>query len=140
VHYTNAEFPNGAYIIWIDEGHFPLFSRKNRKNPLVYIRPKTINTRLPLSNPFMWQFEKEKVPPKLFSWHYFGNLLCFSSYPHHSTTLQPNKCYKALKIRLLGQFFFNILMIFWPELKNDIFNRLGSESYLKSSKGVRFCL
>jgi hypothetical protein len=28
--------------------------------------PKTINTRLPVSNPIMWQFEKENVPPKLF--------------------------------------------------------------------------
>jgi hypothetical protein len=25
-----------------------------------------------------------------FSWHYFGNLLVFSSYPHHSTISQPN--------------------------------------------------
>jgi hypothetical protein len=26
-----------------------------------------------------------------FSWHYYGNLLCFSNYPHHFTILQPNK-------------------------------------------------
>jgi hypothetical protein len=29
------------------------------------VQPKTMNTRLPLNNPFMWQFEIEKVRPKL---------------------------------------------------------------------------
>jgi hypothetical protein len=46
------------------------------------------------------------VPPKLFSWHYFGNL--FSSYPHHSTILQPNNFIRDWKIRLLGQKIFKI--------------------------------
>jgi hypothetical protein len=67
---------------------------------------KTINTRLPVSNPIMWLFEKENVPPKLFSWHYFGNLSCFSSYRHHSTILQPNNFIRDWKIRLLGQRIF----------------------------------
>jgi hypothetical protein len=57
--------------------------------------PKTINTRLPVSNPIMWQFKKVNVPPKKISWHYFGNLLCFSSYQHHSTIPQPNKCFMS---------------------------------------------
>jgi hypothetical protein len=38
-----------------------------------------------------------------FSWHYFGNVLCFSSYPNHSTILQPNNFIMDWNIRLLGQ-------------------------------------
>jgi hypothetical protein len=38
-----------------------------------------------------------------FSWPYFGNLLCFSSYPHHSTIPQPNNFIRDCRIRLLGQ-------------------------------------
>jgi hypothetical protein len=38
-----------------------------------------------------------------FSWHYFGNLFCFSNYPHHSTIIQPNNFIMNWKIRLLGQ-------------------------------------
>jgi hypothetical protein len=38
-----------------------------------------------------------------FSWPYFGNLLCCSSYPHHSTIPQPNNFIMDCRIRLLGQ-------------------------------------
>jgi hypothetical protein len=38
-----------------------------------------------------------------FSWPYFGNLLVFSSYPHHSTIPQPNNFIRDCRIRLLGQ-------------------------------------
>jgi hypothetical protein len=42
----------------------------------ISLLPKTINTRLPLSNPIMWKFEKENVPPKLFLltlfWEFWG--------------------------------------------------------------------
>jgi hypothetical protein len=47
----------------VDHGnHKLIIVRETVINPI----PKTINTRLPLSNPIMWQFEKENVPPKLF--------------------------------------------------------------------------
>jgi hypothetical protein len=36
---------------------------------LLLLLAKTINTRLPVSNPIMWQFEKGNVTPKL-SFHY----------------------------------------------------------------------
>jgi hypothetical protein len=38
-----------------------------------------------------------------FSWPYFGNLLCCSSYPHHFTIPQPNNFIMDCRIRLLGQ-------------------------------------
>jgi hypothetical protein len=34
--------------------------------------------------------KKRMFLQNFFSWHYFGNLSCYSSYPHHSTILQPN--------------------------------------------------
>jgi hypothetical protein len=37
-----------------------------------------------------------------FSWHYFGNLLCFSNSRHHSTILQTKQKFMPKKIRLLG--------------------------------------
>jgi hypothetical protein len=67
------------------------------------MQPETRNTRPPVSNLIMWQFEKQNVPPKLFSWPYFGNLLYCSSYPHHSTIPQPNNFIRDCRIRLLGQ-------------------------------------
>jgi hypothetical protein len=36
-----------------------------------------------------------------FSWHFLGNLLCFSSYRHHSTILQPNNFIRDWKNRLI---------------------------------------
>jgi hypothetical protein len=35
--------------------------------------------------------KKRMFLQNFFSWHYFGNLLCLSSYPHHSTILQPKQ-------------------------------------------------
>jgi hypothetical protein len=53
---------------------------------------KTINTRLPLSNPIMWQFEKVKVPPKLFFLTLFWESAMFfhqlSTSFHYSTAKQ----------------------------------------------------
>jgi hypothetical protein len=46
------------------------------------------NTRLPLSNPIMWQFEKENVPPKLFFRTLFWEFVMFfqlSTSFHYST-------------------------------------------------------
>jgi hypothetical protein len=75
------------------------------KSPSAYtwLYTETRNTRPPVSNPIMWQFEKQNVPPNFFSWPYCGNLLCFSSYPHHSTIPQPNNFIRDCRIRLLGQ-------------------------------------
>jgi hypothetical protein len=39
-------------------------------------------------------------------WHFFGNLLCFSGYPHHSTIPQPNKCFISGKIRIMWNKIF----------------------------------
>jgi hypothetical protein len=64
--------------------------------------PETRNTRPTVSNPNMWQFEEVNVPPKLFSWHYFGNLLCFSNTRHHCTILQTKQKFMPKKNRLLG--------------------------------------
>jgi hypothetical protein len=41
--------------------------------------------------------KKRMFLQNFFSWHYFGNLLCFSSYRHHSTILQPNKKFMSKK-------------------------------------------
>jgi hypothetical protein len=68
--------------------------------------PKSLLIIKFLSNPIMRQFEKVNVPLKLFSWHYFGNLLCFS---HHSTILQPNNFIMDWKIVKGKKFWRNIL-------------------------------
>jgi hypothetical protein len=47
--------------------------------------------------------KKRMFLKNFFCWHYFGNLLCFSNYAHHSTILQPNYFIMDWKIRLLGQ-------------------------------------
>jgi hypothetical protein len=55
------------------KNHTELIGSMAHVHYIVYYWPKTINTRLPLSNPIMimWQFEKVNVPPKLLlSWHY----------------------------------------------------------------------
>jgi hypothetical protein len=46
--------------------------------------PKTVNTRLPVSNPIMhmWQFEKENVPPKLFFLTLFWQFVMFFQLDH----------------------------------------------------------
>jgi hypothetical protein len=72
------------------------------KELLLVVVDKGINTRLPLSNPIMF-FQN------FFFWHYFGNLLSFANYPHHSTIIQPNNFIMDLKIRLIGQKIFKIL-------------------------------
>jgi hypothetical protein len=73
-------------------------------------KPKTINTRLPVSNPIMWQFLKKWMfLPNFFSWHYFGNLLCFSSY--RSTILQPNNFIWNWKI-------FSVLLNFYNRIQH----------------------
>jgi hypothetical protein len=41
-----------------------------------------------------------------FSWHYFGNLLCFSNSRHHSTILQIKQKFMPLKIRLIFSIAF----------------------------------
>jgi hypothetical protein len=73
---TFTAAPRDHHCIMVD-------SIYNRRSFLCSIRP-------PVSNPIMWQFEKQNVPPKLFFLTLFRNLLCFSSYPHHSTIPQPN--------------------------------------------------
>jgi hypothetical protein len=75
----------------------------------IYLKPNTINTRLPVYNPIIWQFEKVNVPPKLFSLHYFGNLLVFP-------VIHIIPLFYSWKIRPIGQkmIFFKILKIFWP--------------------------
>jgi hypothetical protein len=47
--------------------------------------------------------KKRMFLQNVFSWHYFGNLLCFSSYPHHSTIPQSNKCVMSRKIRVVSR-------------------------------------
>jgi hypothetical protein len=49
-----------------------------------------------------------KCVQNFFSWHYFGNLLCFSSYPHHSTILHYglNKTEKSFSSLAASQFCF----------------------------------
>jgi hypothetical protein len=42
-----------------------------------------------------------------FSWHCFGNLLCFSNSRHHSAILQTKQKFMPPKIRLLGGLIFS---------------------------------
>jgi hypothetical protein len=55
--------------------------------------PETRNTRPPVSNPIMWQFEKQNVPPKLFFLTLFWQFVMFfqlSTSFHYSTAKQFN--------------------------------------------------
>jgi hypothetical protein len=66
--------------------------------------PKTINTRLPVSNPIMWRFERENVPSTLFFLTLFWEFVMFfqlSTSFHYSAANQVNS--RDWKIRLLGQ-------------------------------------
>jgi hypothetical protein len=68
--------------------------------------PQTFQNCLPRDTTCKVCIERSKdfmMFPNFFSWPYFWNLLCFSSYPHHSTIPQPSNFIRDCSIRLLGQ-------------------------------------
>jgi hypothetical protein len=106
--------------------------------------PKTINTRLPVSNPIMWQFEKVNVPPKLFFLTLFWEFVMFFQL---STSVLYSTCSQTISLGTkifvlfcwLGLVFITLCLLFLYDFCHSP-KKLASVSPLSAFKCYWQCI
>jgi hypothetical protein len=83
-----------GYSILIDLGRVEYFWQQVT---YTMAKPETRNTRPPVSNPIMWQFGKQNVPPKLFFLSLFREFVSFFQLSHRG----PNQRQETLDLPYL---------------------------------------